>query len=190
MAFDAPARFGLFLIAAGIAILGASFRIAWLAHSYRRRLENLLQLASLPLDPLELPAAAWGDLESGGWRRLSWEGSWFGQPVSGTLEAGGRGGGQRAEGQRAEVARREVQRAAGERGAVTEHQGTSGDSGIARIGRRRIELDGAEARLVQGVAAGDRARDRERGAGGRIDDGVRPEQNAAVGVQGERGRRG
>jgi hypothetical protein len=88
MGFDAPASFGLFLIAAGIAILGASFRIARLAHSYRRRLENLLQLASLPLDPLELPAAAWGDLESGGWRRLSWEGSWFGQPVSGTLEAG------------------------------------------------------------------------------------------------------
>ena len=109
---------------------------------------------------------------------------------AGTLEAGGRGGGQRAEGQRAEVARREVQRAAGERGAVTEHQGTSGDSGIARIGRRRIELDGAEARLVQGVTAGDRARDGQRGAGRRVDDGVRPEQNAAVGIQGERGRRG
>ena len=86
MAFAVPVNLSLFLIVAGLAILAASFRIAGLARSYRRRMENLLQLASKPLDPLEIPAAAWPDLESGGWQRLSWNGSWFGQPVSGTLQ--------------------------------------------------------------------------------------------------------
>lgn len=86
MAFAVPANLALFLIVAGLAILAASFRIAWLARSYRRRMENLLQLASRPLDPLELPAAAWPDLASGGWQRLSWEGIWFGQPVTGSIE--------------------------------------------------------------------------------------------------------
>lgn len=85
MAFAVPANLSLFLIVAGLAILAASYRIAGLARSYRRRMEKLLQLASKPLDPLEIPAAAWPELEGGGWQRLSWEGSWFGQPVSGML---------------------------------------------------------------------------------------------------------
>lgn len=87
MGFDAPLKIALLFIAAGVAILASSFRIAWLARNYRFRMENLLQLASRPLDPLELPAAAWTDLEAGGWRQMSWEGSWFGQPVSGALES-------------------------------------------------------------------------------------------------------
>jgi len=86
MAFDVPAKLALFLIAAGLAILAASFRIAWLARISRRRMASLLQLASLPLDPLDLPAAAWPALRDGGWQRLAWRGSWFGQPVSGQLE--------------------------------------------------------------------------------------------------------
>lgn len=85
MAFGAPANLSLFLIVAGLAILAASFRIAGLARSYRGRMENLLQLASKPIDPLEIPAAAWPDLENGGWQQLRWAGSWFGQPVSGVL---------------------------------------------------------------------------------------------------------
>lgn len=79
---------GLFLIAVGVTLLAASYRIARLARSYRRRMENLLHLASRPIDPLELPAAAWPELAGGGWKRLSWEGTWFGQPVAGTLGAG------------------------------------------------------------------------------------------------------
>jgi hypothetical protein len=86
MAFDVPFNFAFFLIVAGLAILAASFRIAGLARQYRQRMENLLQLASKPLDPLELPAAAWPDLQAGGWQRLTWEGSWFGQPVAGCLQ--------------------------------------------------------------------------------------------------------
>jgi signal transduction histidine kinase len=86
MAFAGPLDLlGLFLIAVGVTLLAASYRIARLARSNRRRMETLLQLASEPLDPLELPAAAWRELADGGWTRLSWEGSWFGQPVAGVL---------------------------------------------------------------------------------------------------------
>ena len=86
MAFAGPIDLlGLFLIATGLTLLAASYRIARLARSYRRLMENLLHLASQPLDPLELPAAAWPDLSSGGWRQLVWEGTWFGQPVAGLL---------------------------------------------------------------------------------------------------------
>ncbi len=92
MEFDVPnslTSLGFFLIAAGLIILAASYRIGRLARSYRRRMENLLQLASQPIDPLDLPAAAWPELASGGWRHMQWEGSWFGQPVAGTLDAAG-----------------------------------------------------------------------------------------------------
>ena len=82
-----PISIGFLLIAIGVGLLAASYRIARLARSYRRRMENLLQLASKPIDPLDLPAAAWPDLEAGGWKRLSWEGVWFGQPVSGIIHA-------------------------------------------------------------------------------------------------------
>jgi len=75
----------LVLVAAGLALLGASLRIARLARGYRLRMEKLLQLASRPIDPLELPAVAWPELASGGWSHLGWEGNWFGQPVAGTL---------------------------------------------------------------------------------------------------------
>lgn len=75
----------LILVAAGLALFAASLRIARLARGYRQRMEHLLHLASRSLDPLELPAAAWPELASGGWKHLSWEGNWFGQPVSGAL---------------------------------------------------------------------------------------------------------
>ena len=82
-----PTSIGFLLIAIGAALLAASYRIARLARSYRQRMENLLQLASKPIDPLDLPAVAWPDLEAGGWKILSWEGVWFGQPVSGELRS-------------------------------------------------------------------------------------------------------
>ena len=80
-------RFGSLLIAAGLAFFIASFRIGRLARRYRQHMENLLQLARKPIDPLELPAAAWPDLVAGGWKKLTWEGSWFGQPVAGSITA-------------------------------------------------------------------------------------------------------
>lgn len=88
MEFSAPSSLdslSVVLVVVGVTLLAASYRIARLARSFRRRMEALLQLAGKPLDPLELPAAAWPELESGGWIRLGWEGSWFGQPVAGTL---------------------------------------------------------------------------------------------------------
>ncbi|MCX7156831.1 MAG: hypothetical protein NTW45_10380 [Rhodocyclales bacterium] len=90
MEFDVPNnldKLGFFLVAVGVTLMAASYRIARLARSYRRRMESLLQLASQPIDPLELPAAGWPELAGGGWQRLSWEGTWFGQPVAGMLGA-------------------------------------------------------------------------------------------------------
>jgi signal transduction histidine kinase len=82
-----PISLGFLLIAAGIAVLAASYRISRLARSYRQRMEQLLQLANQAMDPLDIPAAAWPALADGGWHLLSWEGSWFGQPVSGEMKA-------------------------------------------------------------------------------------------------------
>lgn len=84
-------RLGFILIAVGVTLLAASYRIGRLARSYRGRMESLLHLASQPIDPLELPAAAWPELAGGGWQRLDWEGSWFGQPVAGMLGVASRG---------------------------------------------------------------------------------------------------
>ena len=53
--------------------------------------KTLLSLWRSGPDRLELlleerfVSAAWPDLVGGGWQRLSWDGSWFGQPVAGTL---------------------------------------------------------------------------------------------------------
>jgi hypothetical protein len=87
MEFVGRAELSVIFILAGGVLLAASYRIAHLARRYRGRMENLLQLASKPLDPLEIPGAAWADLEAGGWLRLEWDGVWFGQPVSGCLQA-------------------------------------------------------------------------------------------------------
>ncbi len=78
-------RLGFILVAIGVTLLAASYRIGRVARAYSGRMKNLLHLASQPIDPLELPAAAWPELAGGGWQRLEWDGSWFGQPVAGTL---------------------------------------------------------------------------------------------------------
>ncbi|MCF8177852.1 MAG: hypothetical protein K9J74_05050 [Sulfuritalea sp.] len=95
MEFSAPDSLdslSVFLVVVGLTLLAASYRIARLARSFRSRMEVVLQLASQPFDPLELPLAAWPELEGGGWTRLSWEGIWFGQPVEGALHAESPGG--------------------------------------------------------------------------------------------------
>lgn len=85
MDYDAPTSLGLMLAVMGTVLLAASLRVASVARSYRRHMENILSLAHQSLDPLDLPARAWPDLEAGGWRSLRWEGRWFGQPVQGQL---------------------------------------------------------------------------------------------------------
>ncbi|MGE5386838.1 MAG: hypothetical protein ACM3SV_13235, partial [Betaproteobacteria bacterium] len=72
-------------VAVGLALLVAGFHLNRRARAQQRRMQNLLQLASLEIEPLELPAAAWPELAGAGWRYLHWEGSWFGQPVAGEL---------------------------------------------------------------------------------------------------------
>lgn len=84
-------RLGFILVAIGVTLLAASYRIGRVARSYGGRMENLLHLAGQPIDPLELPVAAWPELAGGGWQSLDWEGSWFGQPVAGALGIAVRG---------------------------------------------------------------------------------------------------
>lgn len=78
-------RLGFILVAIGVTLLAASYRIGRVARAFSGRMENLLHLASQPIDPFELPATAWPELAGGGWQYMDWEGSWFGQPVAGTL---------------------------------------------------------------------------------------------------------
>ena len=92
MAYDGPTSLGLMLAVMGTVLLAASLRVASVARSYRRHMENILSLAHQALDPLDLPARAWPDLEAGGWRSLRWEGRWFGQPVQGQLASATRTG--------------------------------------------------------------------------------------------------
>lgn len=73
----------LVFVVAGIALLAAAFHLSRRAQQHQRRMEALLALSGREIEPLDLPAAAWPQLESGGWRQLSWEGSWFGQPIRG-----------------------------------------------------------------------------------------------------------
>ncbi len=84
------ASLSLILISAGLALFAAALRIASLARRQRQRMEKLLLLAHQDIEPLDLPAAAWPELEDAGWQTLAWNGIWFGQPVKdvlGTLPA-------------------------------------------------------------------------------------------------------
>lgn len=84
MASSALSSLPLLLVTAGLALLAASLRLTCLARRHRQCMEKLLQLANGKLEPLELPAAAWPLLAEAGWRHLTWEGVWFGQPIAGT----------------------------------------------------------------------------------------------------------
>lgn len=75
----------LVFIAAGLVLLVTSLHLNRRAHAWRLRLRSLLRLSVGKLEPLELPAAAWPELSGSGWCCLQWQGSWFGQPVSGQM---------------------------------------------------------------------------------------------------------
>ncbi len=85
MASSVLNNLALAFVAVGLALLGASFLLNHRARAHQRRMKNLLQLASLEIEPLELPAAAWPQLAGAGWRYLHWQGTWFGQPIFGAL---------------------------------------------------------------------------------------------------------
>jgi signal transduction histidine kinase len=74
----------LFLVA-GLALLAALAYLAQRVRTHRSSLAKLLQLAQSGLDPLQLPAAAWPTLASGGIVKLEYSGLWFGQAVQNNL---------------------------------------------------------------------------------------------------------
>lgn len=71
------------LVAAGLLLLLTSLILNWRARRHLQRLKTLLTLAHRDIEPLELPAIAWPLLVDSQWQYLSWQGHWFGQPVSG-----------------------------------------------------------------------------------------------------------
>ncbi len=71
------------LVAAGLLLLLTSLTLNWRARRHLHRLKKLLALAHREIEPLELPAAAWPLLLDSQWKHLSWQGHWFGQPVTG-----------------------------------------------------------------------------------------------------------
>ncbi len=85
MAFSDLHSLPIVFIVAGLVLLATSLYLTHQARAWRQTIHRLLRLAGKPLEPLELPAAAWPDLSSSGWCCLQWQGSWFGQPISGLL---------------------------------------------------------------------------------------------------------
>ncbi|MBC7918868.1 MAG: hypothetical protein H7Y28_13765, partial [Rhodoferax sp.] len=57
------------------------------ARRYQASIQQLLQLGSQPIEPLDIPEAAWPALQRAGWLSLRWDGNWYGQPVQGALGA-------------------------------------------------------------------------------------------------------
>ncbi len=83
----------LAFLVAGCTLFATAWVIARHARRYQQGMQALLHLAGSQLELLDLPAAAWPALSAAGWRRLEWEGDWYGQPVQGSL---GDGAGARA----------------------------------------------------------------------------------------------
>ena len=77
----------LLFLAAGLVLLAAVAYLAQRVQTHRRSLAQLLQLAQSGLDPLQLPAAAWPALTSGGIAKLAYSGLWFGQTVRSSFGA-------------------------------------------------------------------------------------------------------
>jgi signal transduction histidine kinase len=75
----------LVFMAAGATLWLTSFGLAKRARRYQEGMHHLLQLASQDLEPLDIPQAAWPALQQAGWQTLSWEGDWYGHPVSHVL---------------------------------------------------------------------------------------------------------
>jgi len=85
MAFSVLYNLSILFVAAGLVLIATSLHLERRARGFRRRMKNLLQLASRDIEPLELPALAWPELADSGWKHLAWQGTWFGQPVTGEL---------------------------------------------------------------------------------------------------------
>lgn len=72
-------------IVSGAALLAVVAYLSRLVRQHRRSLSALLKLSKPSLDPLQLPAYAWPTLSDGGFNRLDYSGTWFGQPVQGAF---------------------------------------------------------------------------------------------------------
>lgn len=87
MEFAVRISLPLIFLAAGFTLWVTSLALARRARRYQAGMRALLELASSPLEPLELPAAAWPALHGAGWNGLQWHGDWYGQAVQGVLGA-------------------------------------------------------------------------------------------------------
>ncbi|MBA3058549.1 MAG: hypothetical protein KJ614_03835 [Gammaproteobacteria bacterium] len=81
MASNALSSLALVIVVTGLVLLVTGVMLSRRARRYRRRMQALLKLGSQNHEPLAIPAAAWPVLHEAGWRHLSLDGSWFGQPV-------------------------------------------------------------------------------------------------------------
>lgn len=77
------ANLAALFIVAGLALLAAVARIAWLSRRQRRIVEALLALDCA--EPLAWPHEAWPWLRQAGVKNLRWRGEWQGAPLSGEL---------------------------------------------------------------------------------------------------------
>ncbi|OYT92836.1 MAG: hypothetical protein CFE43_06035 [Burkholderiales bacterium PBB3] len=85
MASSVLTNLALAFLVAGFTLFATALVLSRRAHRYQHGMQTLLQLASSPIELLDLPAAAWPVLHGAGWCHLRWEGDWYGQPVQGSL---------------------------------------------------------------------------------------------------------
>ena len=85
MEFAALNNLSLVLLVSGFTLWMTSLALTWRASKHQANLQRLLHLSSEALEPLDIPAAAWGFLQRAGWKSLRWEGAWYGQPLQGQL---------------------------------------------------------------------------------------------------------
>lgn len=81
MVSNALSSLALVIVVTGLVLLITGVMLSRRARRYRRRMQALLKLGSQNHEPLAIPAAAWPVLREAGWRHLSLDGNWFGQPV-------------------------------------------------------------------------------------------------------------
>ena len=87
MASSVLTSLALAFLVAGFTLFVTAVFLSHRARRYQQGMQALLQLASSPVELLDLPAAAWPVLQGAGWCQLQWHGDWYGQPVHGSLGA-------------------------------------------------------------------------------------------------------
>ena len=75
----------LVFLAAGFTLWFTSLALSRRARRYHSSLQALLKLSGQALEPLDIPAAAWPELQAAGWQGLQWSGDWYGQAIRGEL---------------------------------------------------------------------------------------------------------